>query len=74
MEVRVIADKYNQFGIGAEIGLKSLVNDFIAGLSKDEDKEIIQSLTEWMNNGNEYYAMNYIANVWEITLEEIDHQ
>lgn len=68
---RVIEDKYNQLGVGTEISVNNLVKEYIAGLDKVEDKATIQALTEWMNKGKQYYAMAYIANVWEISFEEV---
>lgn len=71
IKYRVIEDKYNQLGVGTEISAKNLVKEYIAGLDKVEDKTTIQALTEWMNKGKQYYAMAYIANVWEISFEEV---
>lgn len=68
---RVIEDKYNQFGVGTEISANNLIKEYVAGLDKVEDKTTIQTLTEWMNKGKQYYAMAYIASVWEISIEEI---
>lgn len=71
IKYRVIEDKYNQLGVGTEISANNLVKEYIAGLDKVEDKTTIQALTEWMNKGKQYYAMAYIANVWEISFEEV---
>lgn len=68
---RVIEDKYNQFGVNTIISANSVIKEYIDGLDKVEDKTTIQALTECMNKGKQYYAMAYIANVWEFSFENI---
>lgn len=72
--VEVVEDKYNQLGKGTKHSLNKLIKEAISGLDKVEDKELIDALTTWQKEGDFYYCMVVISNMWEITLEHEEEE
>ena len=70
--VRVVEDKYKQFGVGTEHSLNKLIKDFISGLDKEKYSVVIKALTTWQKKGAFYFCMRYIGDVWGITLENTE--